>query len=127
MNDDRAYTVTMTIADCDVMVREFDEVHAGASRLDSGERAGDFLALERPGGDASTIFTDARYANGSILRFGSAGEALLALKVHRAAGYDAELMVERDTYDPELDEELPPDYFMVTGRSGPWTTTRREN
>ena len=86
MNDDRPYAVQMTIADCDLMVKEFDEVHGGVSSRDSVERVPDFRALERPDGDASTIFTDARYANGSILRFGSAGEALLAVKVHRAAG-----------------------------------------
>jgi hypothetical protein len=125
-SDDRAYTVTLTLEDCDLLWREAEDVHRSNDHRTARARSRSYKAVERPAQDAEPIFFEAVYAAGVIYTFESGLDALVVRSVHRAAGYEAELLLERDTWDEEQQEERPPLHYVVTSRTPAWTSAPRE-
>lgn len=124
--DSQVHPVALSVADCELLWREAEDVHPSNTRPSGAVRAQWYRAVERPDGDAEGIFTTAVYAGGVIYTFEHRLDALVLRNVHRAAGYTAELLVERDTWDEDEQEERPPLHYVVTSRTPSWTTAAVE-
>ena len=124
--DLQPHPIALSIADCELLWREAKDVHPSTSPHPATVRAQQYRALERPGGDAESVFTDAVYAAGVFYTFDRRLEALIVRNVHRAAGYTAELLVDRDTWDEVGQEDLPPLHYVVTSRTPSWTSAAKE-
>ena len=124
--DLQPHPIALSIADCELLWQEAEDVHPSTSRRSGKVRAQQYCAMERLDGDAEGIFIDAVYASGVFYTFERRLDALVVRNVHRAAGYTAELLVERDTWDEAGQEDLPPLHYVVTSRIPSWTSAARE-
>lgn len=115
----------LSVEDCDLLWREAEDVHPANTHRPTAVRARFYKALERHQHDAEPIFSDAVYAAGVIYTFENRLDALIVRNVHRAAGYTAELLVERDIWDEE-EEEQRPLHYIVTSRTPSWTSAMTE-